>query len=290
MKIKFIINPISGKGNHNNVVDLIDKYIDKGIFSVDSVFTEYPMHAMKLAKSAVKDGVDIVVAVGGDGTMRECAMGVLGSSTALAILPCGSGNGFALHFKMSSELPQAIAQLNHCSFKQVDSCTANGNPFFNVSGIGFDAHIASLFARQTIRGFSSYIKLVLRECIFYSAQDYIIEYDGKIEHHNALIISWANATQFGNNAIISPESKINDGLVDICILSDFSRWKVPLLLYRLFNRSIHHSKYMTVLRSKSIKIKCKNGISHLDGESVDLGKDITIDTHKNSLKLFVPNG
>lgn len=289
MTIRFIINPVSGKGSHSNIDELIYKHIDTSKFEVETIFTKHPKHATLLAKDAAKNKKDIVIAVGGDGTMHECALGLIGRKTALGVLPCGSGNGFAFHFNMNANLTKAIRQLNHCQFKTIDSCTANGMPFFNVSGVGFDAHIAHLFNNTKVRGFSSYIKLVLRECAFYPAQKYTIEYNGKKEELKALIISWANATQFGNNAVISPESKIDDGMVDICILKDFNRIKVPLLLYRLFTNSIHRSKYMTIIRTKNMKIQCHSGISHLDGECIDLGKFIDIDTIPKSLNIFVPN-
>jgi diacylglycerol kinase (ATP) len=290
MKIRFIINPISGGGKHKNILDLLEKNIDAKRFDYDYLFTERSKHATELSKKATDENIDVLVAVGGDGTMHECAKGVLGSNTALAVLPCGSGNGFALHFKMESELEKAIIQLNSCEFRTIDSCTANGMPFFNVSGVGFDAHIANLFATTKVRGFMTYVKLVLRECAFYPAQQYTLEYDGKTETHKAVIISWANATQFGNNAQISPESKVDDGLVDICVLKDFNRLRVPLLLYRLFTERIQHSKYMKIIRAKSVKISCQNGISHLDGESVDLGSSILINTVPKSLNIFVPHG
>ncbi len=290
MKIRFIINPISGGGKHKHIIELLEKHIDTKRFDYDYVFTERSKHATELSKKAADENIDVVVAVGGDGTMHECAKGVLGSKTALAVLPCGSGNGFALHFKMESDLEKAIAQLNSCKFRSIDSCTANGMPFFNVSGVGFDAHIANLFATTNVRGFMTYVKLVLRECAFYPAQTYTLEYDGKTETHEAVIISWANATQFGNNAQISPDSIVDDGLIDICVLKDFNRLKVPLLLYRLFTERIQHSKYMKIIRTKSVKISCQNGISHLDGESVDLGSNIRIDTIPKSLNIFVPHG
>ena len=206
MKIRFIINPISGGGKHKGIVDRFDNLLDTHRFDYDYVFTEYSQHATALSQKAVQEKVDVVVAVGGDGTMHECATGLVGSSTALAVLPCGSGNGFAFHFKMDADIEKALVQLNSCEFRLIDSCTANGLPFFNVSGVGFDAHIAQLFATTTIRGFMTYIKLVLRECAFYPAQTYTLEYDGKTESHQAVIISWANATQFGYNAQISPQS------------------------------------------------------------------------------------
>lgn len=290
MKIRFIINPISGGGKHQHIEGVLEKHLDTNRFEYDCVYTEGHKHAIELSKQAVKDNVEVVVAVGGDGTMHECATGVVGSSTALAVLPCGSGNGFAFHFKMDADLEKAVSQLNSCDFRSIDSCTANGIPFFNVSGVGFDAHIANLFATTKVRGFMTYIKLVLRECAFYPAQRYTLEYDGKRESHEAVIISWANAKQFGHNAQISPESIVDDGLVDICVLKDFNRLKVPILLYYLFTARIHKSKYMKIIRTKSVKISCENGISHLDGEGIDLGSSIHIDTVPKSLNIFVPNG
>ena len=288
MKIRFIINPISGKAQHKGLESRIEKLLDLNKFDFDYLYTERAKHATELAQQAAHENIDVVVAVGGDGTMNECAKGLLGSQTALAVLPCGSGNGFAFYFGMERNINKAIKQLNISDFKTIDTCTANGVPFFNVSGVGFDAHIANLFATTKVRGFSSYIKLVLRECANYPAQDYFLEYDGKKEVYNAVIISWANASQFGNGAQISPESKVDDGLIEICVLKDFKRILVPVLLYRLFTGKIHQSKYMTIIKTKSISIFCQNGQSHIDGESQDLGKEIHIYTHPKTLKVFVP--
>ena len=289
MKIRFIINPISGKAQHKGLESRIEKLLDLNKFDFDYLYTERAKHATELAQQAAHENIDVVVAVGGDGTMNECAKGLLGSQTALAVLPCGSGNGFAFYFGMERNINKAIKQLNISDFKTIDTCTANGVPFFNVSGVGFDAHIANLFATTKVRGFSSYIKLVLRECANYPAQDYFLEYDGKKEVYNAVIISWANASQFGNGAQISPESKVDDGLTEICVLKDFRRFLVPVLLYRLFTGKIHQSKYMTIIKTKSISIFCQNGQSHIDGESQDLGKEIHIYTHPKTLKVFVPH-
>lgn len=289
LTIRFIINPISGKANHKNISEIATNLLDKSLFQCDFYYTEYSKHATELAKIASDQNIDVIVAVGGDGTMHECALGILGSQTALAVLPCGSGNGFAFHFGMKKQIRDAIIQLNHCEFKVIDSCTANNLPFFNVSGVGFDAHIAKLFSEIKIRGFHKYVKLVLQECAFYPAQKYTLEYDGIKEEHNAVIVSWANATQFGNNAQISPSSIVDDGMIEICVLKDFKRYLVPLLLYQLFTGRIHHSRHMKIIKTKKIKISCKNGISHLDGEVINMGTKITIDTVPKSLKIFVPN-
>lgn len=291
MKIRFIINPISGTGNHLPIVkSIIHKHLNKSKFKIEIFETEYPKHATTLAQEAVDKNIEIVAAVGGDGTMHECAIATRNSNTALTVIPCGSGNGFAYHFGMKKNITDSILLLNQSTFSYIDSCTANNIPFFNISGIGFDAHIANLFSNLKVRGFLSYIRLVLKECLSYKAQDYTIEYDNKIETHNAVIISWANTSQFGNDAYISPNSSPTDGLTDICILRDFNRLLVPILIYKLFSKKIHQSKYMKIIRTKSIKISSTNGACHLDGEVLSLKTDIHIETHSKSLKIFFPNG
>ena len=111
MKIRFIINPISGKAQHKGLESRIEKHLDLNKFDFDYFYTERAKHATELAQQAVKDKIDVVVAVGGDGTMHECAKGLLGSQTALAVLPCGSGNGFAFHFGMERILTKPLSNL-----------------------------------------------------------------------------------------------------------------------------------------------------------------------------------
>ena len=121
MKIRFIINPTSGKAQRKGLESRIEKLLDLNKFDFDYFYTERAKHATELAQQSVNDKIDVVVAVGGDGTMHECAKALLGSQTALAVLPCGSGNGFAFHFGMERDIDKAIKQLNISNFKTIDS-------------------------------------------------------------------------------------------------------------------------------------------------------------------------
>jgi diacylglycerol kinase (ATP) len=289
MKLRFIINPISGKAKHLDIADLIETQLDPAKHQFDYFFTEGPKQATELAKQAVKEKIDVVIAVGGDGTLNECANGVVGSKTALGVIPCGSGNGFAFHFKMNKQIAKAIEQLNTCSIKTIDSCTANGHPFFNVSGTGFDAHIAHLFSTLQIRGFLNYVKLVLKECILFKSRKYNIEIDGKELEFDAFMVSWANASQFGNNATISPLGKEDDGQFEICVLKKLPKILIPVMLYKLFTNSIHHSKYMEIISCKEAVVHCQNGQSHLDGEPIDLGQKINLNLLPKSIHIFAPH-
>lgn len=289
MTIRFIINPISGTGKHKDLEKVLEQELDPVLFQYEICYTKAPKHATQLAREAHEQGIDIVAAVGGDGTMNECAQAVVNTNTALAVIPCGSGNGFAFHFGMHKQLRKSIQQLNASGFKTVDSCTANGHPFFNVSGTGYDAHIAYLFDKEQKRGFANYMRLILRE-YRYPAKEYTLCYQGKEKKVNAFVISWANASQFGNNAVISPESKIDDALLDICVLSKFPIKAIPKLLRRLFNNSMHKSEYMEIIRTNNLIIKGGDGICHLDGEPINLGKEIHLQLIPQSLKVFMPHG
>ena len=289
MKIRFIVNPISGTGNCKNLEKVLESELDTVLFQYDICFTKGPKHATYLAQEAKEERIDIVAAVGGDGTMNECAQALLNSNTALSVIPCGSGNGFAFHFGMHKKLVKAIQQLNLCGFKTIDTCTANGHFFCNVSGIGYDAHIAHLFAQENKRGFFNYMRLILRE-FRYPAKSYTLIYNGFEKEVNAFVISWANASQFGNNAVISPESKVDDELVDICVLTKFPIRAIPKLLSRLFNKSMHHSKYMEIIRCKEMVIIGGDELCHLDGEPINLGKEIHLKLIPQSLKVFMPHG
>ena len=289
MKIRFIVNPISGTGKYKNLERVLKSELDTVLFKYEIYYTKAPKHATQLVQEAKDKGVDIVAAVGGDGTMNECAQALVNSNIALAVIPCGSGNGFAFHFGMHKQLKKAIRQLNQSGFKTIDTCTANGHFFCNVSGVGYDAHIAHLFAQENKRGFYNYIRLILRE-FRYSAKSYTLIYNGLEKEVNAFVISWANASQFGNNATISPDSKADDELIDICVLSKFPLRAIPKLLGRLFNQSIHHSKYMEIIRCKEMTIRGGEGLCHIDGEPINLGKVINLKLIPESLKVFVPHG
>ena len=145
-KIIFIINPISGTANKDSMPSLIERYIDKAIFDVEIRFTEYSGHASEIATAAKNTGVDIVVAVGGDGTINEVARSVIDSRTALGIIPCGSGNGLARHLMLPLNVKGALEIINSCEIHDLDYGIINGHPFFCTCGMGFDAFISAKFA------------------------------------------------------------------------------------------------------------------------------------------------
>src|ERR1017187_6180152 len=145
-KIRFIINPVSGIGKHRNIVKYVERYLDKSQFHYEIIFTEKAGHGVNLSKQAAENGYYAVVAVGGDGSINEVGSSLIGTNTALAILPTGSGNGFANHFNIPHDIPKAINLINTGKIISVDTITANDRKVIGICGIGFDAQVAHVFA------------------------------------------------------------------------------------------------------------------------------------------------
>lgn len=285
MKIRFIINPISGTGKQKGIEDHIKKYLN----NYDIVYTKKSGDATILSQNAIKDNVDAVIAVGGDGTVNECSKALIGSNTALGVIPCGSGNGFAYHLGVKRTTEEAIKQLKNTSIQSIDTCTANSTPFVNVSGIGFDAHIANLFLTLTDRGFLNYVRLVFKE-LSYKAKEYTITYNDTTRKVKAFMISFANASQYGNDAKISPLADIQDGLIDFVILKEFPKWKIPFLLIKIMKGKAHLSKHIEIIQAKKMEIIADNTLLHLDGEPYKAENPIRIELIPRSLKILMPNG
>ena len=283
MKIRFIINPISGTGKQKG----IKKYISKYFKNSEIVFTKKAGDATRLSKEATKKNIDAVIAVGGDGTLNECLKALVNTNTALGVIPCGSGNGFSLHIGMDRTIKKAIKQLQDIRIESIDTCTVNEIPFVNVAGIGFDAHIAKLFSRLKKRGFYNYVKLILNE-LNYCAYEYNIKYDGFERKVKAYMISFANASQYGNDVKISPSASVKDGMLDFVIVKEFPKWKIPFFLIKLLLGKIHLSKYVEIIKSKKMTINTNNTLIHLDGEYYNERNPITINLLAKSLKIIRP--
>ena len=289
-KLRFIINPASGVGKHKNIVQHIEQHLDKTNYQYEIVFTEKAGHGISLSKQAAENGYYAVVAVGGDGSINEVGSSLIGSATALAIIPTGSGNGFANHFHIPHAIPNALKVINTGKIIAVDTMKADQKTIIGICGVGFDAHIAHAFANYGKRGFSSYIKVVMREFPKYKNLHYKIHVNGNTVEHKALLISFANASQFGNNAVINPQADVQDGIMEICILKPFSFWQFPNLIYSLFNNKIDQlSFFETIKTDKVTLLNNYKKIAHIDGEPVFLEEETTFTLQPNSLKVVVPN-
>ncbi len=289
-RIRFIINPVSGVGKQKNIVADIAKHLDSALFHHEIVFTQKAGHAIGLAKQAAESNYYAVVSVGGDGSMNEVSCSLINSNTALAIIPTGSGNGFANHLGIPHKISEAIKVLNTGRVLDVDTVVANDKTVIGICGVGFDAHIAHEFANYGKRGFSSYVKVIMREFPKYKLALYKIEVNGEIIEEKAWLVTVANGSQFGNNATINPQSIITDGIMELCIVKPFEWWRFPILVYALFNNKIDRLPFITTIKADTITILNNDTtVAHIDGEPVHLGPEILFKVLPKSLKVIVPS-
>jgi len=268
------------------VPELIERTLDMAVFEHTIVFSDAARHAHIIAKEAIGK-YDLVVAVGGDGTVNEIASALVGSEMVMGILPYGSGNGLSRFLDIPMDTEKAIKNLNNWHVEAIDAATANGEWFFNMAGMGFDAHISEVFSHQVKRGFSTYIKSAFREIANYKADTYKIDIDGTLYKREAFMLSFANSSQYGNNAHVSPRASVQDGLLDICVIKPFPLWRFIEMGIRMFTKTAEGSKYVEIIRGKHIIVKRdRPGPFHLDGEPRIEGTDIEINVVPSSLKLL----
>nr|WP_294793838.1 diacylglycerol kinase family protein [uncultured Mucilaginibacter sp.] len=286
-KALFIINPISGGKKKDNVPGQIEKHLDKTLFESTIIFTTGVAHASEVAADAVGK-YDLVVAVGGDGTVNETASGLVGSGLTLGIIPCGSGNGLARFLGIPMGIEESIKTLNKLQVEAIDSAEANGHPFFNIAGMGFDAHIGQVFAGGKKRGFFSYVKSSLAEIINYKSDTYYLNIDGVNYTRKAFILSIANSSQYGNNAHISPKASVQDGSLDVCIVKPFPLYRFPEMVLRMFTKTADSSGFVEIIKGQHIEVKRDEaGPMHLDGEPAKMEAKVDITIKPATLQVIV---
>ena len=287
--IIFIINPISGTQGKDSLNSLINETLDKNQFTWELINTEYAGHATEIAAEAAKNNVDIVVAVGGDGTINEIARSLVHTKTTLAIIPYGSGNGFARHLQVPMDTRKALDILNTGITELVDYGKINGTSFFCTCGVGFDAFVSLKFAEAGKRGVLTYLEKTLQESLKYKPETYELETeDGKLKY-KAFLIACGNASQYGNNAYITPQATITDGLLDVTILEPFTVLDVPSLSFQLFNKTIDQNSRIKTFRCKKLHIhRSKEGVVHYDGDPMMTGKDIYVEVVQDGLYVLTP--
>ncbi len=288
IKLKFIINPISGTQNKENIPDLINKKINKEKFDYDISFTEYAGHAAEIAHWSVDHMYPIVVAVGGDGTVNEVARSLVHTDTALGIIPCGSGNGLARHLQIPINIHKGIAIINNCKIESLDYGIINNMPFFCTCGMGFDAFISMKFAEAGKRGPITYVENVLKEGLNYKPETYIIEDENGKHKYKAFLIACANASQYGNNAYIAPQASMSDGLMDVIIMEPFTMFDAPQISIDMFNKTLDKNSKIKTFKAKKIHInREKPGVIHYDGDPIITDKDVDVHIESCGIKMIV---
>lgn len=290
VKFCFILNPRSGRNLGNTrLLDRTRAFIAQHALDARVVLTEHPRHATELARQAVAAGCEHVVAIGGDGTLNEVAAALIDSPAVLGLVPCGSGNGFGRHLGIKNDGPDAYQALLSGRVRTVDTGVANGHPFVNVMGVGFDAEISRRFNRLTKRGFAAYLHTTVRLYFGYRRENYCVQGSGAPFRGKAFLIAVANSDQYGNDCYIAPGASVSDGQLDLTVIRRADLVQSLPLAYRLFKGTVQRCDSVVCMRNSTFTIeRDQPGPIHTDGEVHETGARVDIEVKPASLKVLVP--
>ncbi|MFK7785526.1 MAG: diacylglycerol kinase family protein [Crocinitomicaceae bacterium] len=288
-RIQFIINPISGVHKKTDIPGLIETHLDHDKYEYAISYTEYRKHAIKIAKKCSKEGIDIVCAVGGDGSVHEVGTALIGKKTRMAIIPVGSGNGLARHLNIPLNVKDAILCINEGKNIKMDTVKVNNRAFIGIGGYGFDAVVAKEFDKGKKRGLFGYILTVLKEFFKYNPLNVSIDIDGKVKSLPVMLCTVANSSQFGNGFTVSPDSDVEDGELELFILKPFSIWNAPQIAYNFFRKKRQKKKFGEIIPFKKARIKLSKKIAHYDGEPIEVTDELSVSVVPKSLHVLVGN-
>ncbi len=285
-KVLFIVNPISGTTGKQSVVKLIPLHLSKEKFEWEVAYTEYAGHATQLALDGMAREMDVIVAVGGDGTVNEVARALCHSHSALGIVPCGSGNGLARHLGIPMLASGALSIIAQCNIEELDYGLIEGHPFFCTCGVGFDAFVSERFAKSDKRGLMTYIEDTLREGLKYKPQTYEVCIGGETQRYDAYLITCGNASQYGNNMYITPRASMHDGLLDVTIMEPFPLTEIAQVVIQLLTKQIDHNSHIKTFRCEELTIRrSDSGVVHFDGDPFICGPDLSIRVVKGGIRM-----
>jgi YegS/Rv2252/BmrU family lipid kinase len=286
-----IINPISGgarpavaRARAQIALAVVDAHGDPAEVFV----TEGVGHARELAKAAVKRGARLVLAWGGDGTINEVASALAFDGVPLGIVPAGSGNGLARELGVHARPERAIADALAAEPRPMDLGEIDGHLFANIAGIGFDAYVASHFAKATRRGLAGYAKITARALAKYRPMRYRITVGEDVREEQAVLVTVANSAQFGNGARIAPGARVDDGLLDLVVVPERSRAATICHLPRLFTGTVEKIPGCTIRKVGRVTIESEQPmLYHVDGEPIEGGTSLRVRVHPGALRVAV---
>lgn len=303
MKATVIINPIAGAGRTGTMgacVDLARSVLGSHHYEADVRVTTGPEDALAFSREAVRNHAALVIAWGGDGTVNGAAAGVSGTSTPLAIIPGGSGNGLARDLQLPFEPSRAMTIAASGQSRRIDAGDLHGHLFFNVAGIGLDARIAGRLATHGHRrGLIGYVVATVAEVRSYQTCAYsiskLVDGDGRtltgdLVDHPAMFIALANSRQYGSGAQIAPKALLDDGLMEVVIVEPMSAVQILKQLPAFFGGRLEEGPGIMMRSAASMEISCPGEISfHVDGEPRTATGNIRLQTRRGALVVKVPN-
>ncbi len=290
MKVLVFINPVAGiSRDRQRVGEHVAETLSGHEVRVIPTGSRSAM--LKRVAVEVERGVGMVVAAGGDGTVHDIASALAGSATALGIVPIGSGNGFARGLGIGGSPRQALSVLKSGTDVEIDVAEMNGEPFFCVSGLGFDALVGESFSKSRVRGFFPYLGIAAKESLQYKPVEVSLYLDDREIVAKVFLVTVANTRQFGSGAIIAPDADPTDGLLDVVVIRNLNALEMLLHTPRLFDGSIESHSRVEIYRCRSLRIlRSHLGPLHVDGEPIQSGPVLEYTLRPRGVRVRLPRG
>lgn len=287
-KIRFIINQKSILTKIKSLQRNINQYMSKHDIEYDFSICYNIKEISKSCQECVKLKYDSIVAIGGDGTINICAKNIIYTNIKLGIIPKGSGNGTAYTLGLNKNIKKCLDIIKENKVTKIDVGIVNEKIFLNNTGFGFDAHVSKKIQKKTKRGFRMYLYNIIKEFFTFKEKEYIISTKKEKNKVKAYIVSVFNANQYGNKIIISNDSKMTDGKLELIIIKKPKITHVPLLLFYLISKNLKKSKIVTIVTGDKFEIKTKTKLFHIDGDYQESDQNYEIKVHEKALKIILP--
>lgn len=288
MRYFFVVNPAAGQGRAAKTWERLLPYVEKRLVDFGYAHTGGPGEATHMARDVVEAGYDVVVGVGGDGTLQEIAAGLPATGT-LGIIPAGTGNDFPHNLGIPKHPERALDMLLRSRPIQVDRCRVNGRPFLNVAGVGFDAKVAKQVKENPTRGSGTipYLAAVFTQLVAHKNAQVTIYADDRVIEAKVLLVAVGNGAYLGGGMHICPHAKLDDGLFDICIAGDLGKLESVLNLAKIFRGThVGHPK-VTYLKARRVRIEGDDLPCQADGEPFG-GTPVEFEMDPGALRVMAP--
>jgi diacylglycerol kinase family enzyme len=232
---------------------------------------------------------DAIVAVGGDGTVNMVGTLLIRKDIPMGIIPMGSGNGLSKDLKIPQDFTEALEVILQYNVKYIDTLRINEMPSLHLSDVGFNALVVKRFSEGERRGPGAYAWNLMKEYLGYQPKEYEVITDKEQFKGKAFMIAIANANMFGSNATINPDGEVDDGIFEVCILTEFPKTAGINILYQMYQADINESLYSNIFRCKYATIKnLENELIQIDGEPIDTVDTLQVKILPRSLKVILP--
>ncbi len=290
-ELHLVWNPVAGNGAALNAYEVVTRELANRGIPFASSKSEYSGHAIELTKQAVADGAKKVIALGGDGTIREVASGLLHTDVPLGIISCGTGNDIVRPLKIPKDPIQALNLALTGEARHMDAAMANDLLYFNVAGFGFDVdvlHYVEIYKKKMKNGSLAYLRGLIAAIANLQSRKTKITWPGGEMEADVLIIAAGNGTHFGGGMMVTPKADPFDGLLDMCVIHGVKKRDALTLLPKFLKGKHLDTKFVTYFTASELCAECEpSSLLDVDGDVLP-GTPVTFRVLPQAVWVIVP--